>query len=149
MAHDTIAGRVGPTSTYISWGAGCAGTMPASRLVPSDTPRIDDTITIRLFDLPVDVALMITGFDTNTSTLGPLPFDAGVLGMVGCTLYTSDDVISIVSGANNQAVFDLIIPDNPALVGVEFHQQAVVFDPGANPLMFVLSDAATGVIGRK
>ena len=57
--------------------------------------------------------------------------------------------VVLVSGANKPAAFTWPLPNQAALVGLHFHQQAVVPDPGAgNPLGAVMSDAATAVIGR-
>ncbi len=33
------AARLGPTSSYVSFALGCAGSRPAARLIPRDTPR--------------------------------------------------------------------------------------------------------------
>jgi hypothetical protein len=46
------------------------------------------------------------------------------------------------------AKYCLPIPNLPSLVGMHFCNQAVVLDPGANPLGAVISDAAEGVIGH-
>jgi hypothetical protein len=142
------AGRIGPESRYAFLGAGCAGSMPAARLVPLDTPRIGATLQVTLDNLPVDVALLWTGSSTSTSAFGSLPFNVSSLGMPGCTAYASADAVTVLVGSGGRAAYRLTIPDLPALVGVRFHQQALVFDPGANALGAVLSDAATAVIGR-
>ena len=36
--NDIVAARVGPTCTYVSFASGCAGSRPATRLIPRDTP---------------------------------------------------------------------------------------------------------------
>ena len=41
-----------------------------------------------------------------------------------------------------------MIPDDPGLVGITFHQQAFVLDPSGNALGAVMSDATTAVVGR-
>jgi hypothetical protein len=52
-------------------------------------------------------------------------------------------------GANQQGIFSMAIPNSLNLVGVVFHQQALVPDAAAgNVAAAVVSDAATGVVGR-
>ena len=52
-------------------------------------------------------------------------------------------------GQNGQAKFFLPIPNAISLVGVSFANQAIVFDPAANPAGLVASNAAEGVIGHR
>jgi len=125
------------------------GGQPAAQLIPQDTPRIGALFRVELNHLPLDVALVITGFDPANSSLGPLPLDLGTFGIPGCTLYASLDFVTFVVGATGHARFALAIPDDPVFVGTRFQQQAVVPDPTAgNALGVVLSDAMTAQIGR-
>lgn len=136
------AARVGPLCHYIGLHPGCAGSRPASRLVPRDTPRIGRTLEVTLFDLPNDVALMAMGFGRVT------PFDLGALGMPGCELAVRVDAVVGLSGTGSQARFDLPIPDQASLLGLRFFHQALVLDlQAANPLGAVLSDAMEGIVG--
>jgi hypothetical protein len=58
------------------------------------------------------------------------------------------DAVALVAGQHQQAVYELPIPNQPAMVGLRFHHQAFVPDSGAlNPLLAVVSDAATAVVG--
>ena len=134
--------RVGPTSTYVTFAGGCAGTLPAARLVPRDTPRAGRELVVTLFDLPRATALMAFGL----RRVGPVSL-AGV-GMPGCAQMVAVDALTLVVGNDGSAEWRLPIPDAPTLVGVSFHNQALVFDPGANAAGMVASDAATGVVGR-
>ena len=134
--------RLGPTSSYTGFGAGCAGSLPAARLIPLDTPRIGASLQVRLFDLPLDSAIMLTGL--NSITVG-----MGAFGMPGCTLRTTIEIATPVYGAGGQAVYDLAIPNLATLIGATIHQQAVVPDPGANYIGAVMSDAAMAVIGDR
>jgi hypothetical protein len=141
-AHNISAARVGPTSTYVGFAAGCAGTMPATRLVPSDTPRIDATLRVRLFDLPQDVAFMVMGFQRQ-SPASLLP-----VGMPGCFQHVAVDAFLLLQGQDHQAVWELPVPNWIGLVGVHFYNQALVLDQTANWPGAVVSDAAEGVIGH-
>jgi alpha-tubulin suppressor-like RCC1 family protein len=148
VSHKQSIVRLGPPSSYVRLGTGCAGSMAATRLVPLDTPRIGAVLEVALDNLPADLAVLFTGLSTTSSRFGPLPLELSVLGMPGCAAYVSDDAVTVVAGSGNRARFTLAIPNAPNLVGLPFHQQALVLDPGAgNALGAVLSDAATAVVG--
>jgi hypothetical protein len=100
-----------------------------------------------MFDLPADAAWLVTGFDTTTSSFGPLPASLAPFGAPGCSLYVRDDLVALVVGAGNQATIDIVIPAWLGLLGVRFHQQALVPDAAANPLGAVMSDAMTATVG--
>lgn len=140
--YDWVLGRIGPTSTYVTFAPGCAGSQPAARLVPADTPRIGVDFEVRLFDLPHDLAVLAFGWQP----VGPIMLDG--FGMPGCALAVALDALVPVAGSGGQAVHTLPIPASSSLVGVAFDNQAAVFDAAANPMGLVLSDAAHGVIGR-
>lgn len=54
-----------------------------------------------------------------------------------------------VPGSGAELTWTVQIPDDTALVGASFYNQAVVLDPSANPAGFVLSDAGRATIGQK
>lgn len=143
-SEQCIGARVGPTSTYISFAPGCAGSRPATRLVPRDTPRIGKPLQVTLFDLPVGIAMVAMSFQQL-----PAPLDLTFLSMPGCQWHVPLDAIGLLSGQNNQAKFILPIPDIASLVGLHFFHQALVLDPSASSsLGAVVSDAAEGVVGN-
>lgn len=140
---DVLSARVGPTSTYTSFAAGCAGSRQPARLVPQDTPRIDKVHEVYVFDLPENAAFMLFGWN-RTAPLSLTPY-----GMPGCSAAVSPDGAYFLAGQNGVAKYRLSIPNYPALVGLRFHNQAIVLDQAAgNPLGAVISDAAEGVIGH-
>lgn len=141
--YDGSIARVGPTSTYVSFASGCAGSRPATRLVPLDTPHIAGTLEINLLDLPQDAAVMLFGWNRLNPALALGPY-----GLPGCSLEVSPDAMLFLAGQNHCARYRLPIPNRPDLVGWHFFNQAVVFDPTANSLGVVLSDAAEGVVGH-
>jgi len=144
---NTVA-HVGAVSSYVIFGAGCAGSMPSTTLVPLDTPRIGAALQVHLDHLPVNAAFLIAGFSNSNSAFGPLPLDLGPIGMPGCAARVSIDFVALVLGSGGFADHRLPIPNVPGLVGVHFYQQALVLDPGAgNALGAVMSDAAAAVIG--
>ncbi|MBL9077619.1 MAG: hypothetical protein JNL08_08955 [Planctomycetes bacterium] len=143
-ALELVTARVGPTCTYVSFAPGCAGSRPATRLIPRDTPHLGKTLQVTLFDLPVDVAFLVFGWQRL-----PNPVDLGFVGMPGCNLHVSLDAIVPLVGANTQAKWLLPIPADPIWVGTRFYNQALVLDPLAgNGFGAVTSDAAEAVIGH-
>jgi alpha-tubulin suppressor-like RCC1 family protein len=135
------AALYGPASTYVTIANGCAGSRPATRLIPFDTPRIGHTLEVNLLDLPADLAFLVFGWSTVP------PINMSPLGMPGCTSRLSVDAVALVTGSNHSAVFQLPIPYSPSLVGIEFFHQAFVPDPNTNALGAVLSDTAHARIG--
>jgi len=138
----SFAARMGPTCTYVAYAPGCAGSLPPAKLIPRDTPRIGRTHEVRVWNVPGNAVAMGMGFQRTT-----VPTPLGPVGMPGCGLGIQVDAVMMVPGQQNEAIFQLPIPDLPQLVGVRFYQQALVLDPGANAAGAVLSEAAEGVIG--
>ncbi len=132
----------GPRSTYVRSAVGCAGSLPATRLIPWDTPRIGKTLEVQLLDLPADCAFLAFGW-TQVQ-----PLSLAGLGMPACTASVAIDNVRLLTGSGRTALFRLPIPFATNLLGLQFHNQAFVPDPNAaNPLRAVVSDAATAVIG--
>lgn len=141
-AFNTVTARVGPTSTYVGFAHGCAGTRAATRLVPRSTPHIGKTLEVRLLDLPQNTAMVAFGWNRIS------PVSLAPQGLPGCFQDIGIDAAVFVAGQGNAALFSLPIPDWSGLVGMTFYNQAIVFDPGANAAGAVISDAAEAVIGH-
>jgi hypothetical protein len=141
--RDTCVARVGGASTYSAVGFGCGGSMPAARLVPQDTPRIGFPFTIRVFDLPVEAAVLAFGWQDSPGV------SLGSIGMPGCVQYVTVQSWVFLHGNNHQAPYQMPIPNWTGLIGLSFFNQAIVFDPASgNALGAVVSDAARGTIGH-
>src|SRR5262249_12479834 len=136
------------TSSYVTFGAGCPGSLGVPTLTPTALPRIGNTMTVNIDRLPLQVALMMVGLSNTNSGFGPLPMNLANFGMPGCSGRVSPDVTVIVAGGN-PATFSLALPGNTQLLGMRFYQQALAFDPLAgNPAGAVVSDAAAARIGN-
>ena len=99
-------------------------------------------LTVNLFDLPNHTAILVTGWQPTN------PIDLTPLGLPGCNRHVEPAVAMFVAGQNHTARASFAIPNLPELVGLRFHQQAVVLDPNANAAGAVMSDAMEGVIGH-
>lgn len=141
--NDTSVGIVGKTSSYVTFASGCAGSLPAAKLIPRETPQIGKTLTIQVDSLPVNLAVFVLGWQR----LGSSASLAGV-GMPGCEAHIAFDGSALLSGADGKALFEWTVPYQPILLGTRFFSQAIVFDPAAgNPLGAVVSAAAEAVVG--
>lgn len=140
-----VMGRTGAESTYVGIAPGCVGSLPSTRLVPRDTPKIGRRLEVTLFDLPVDIAMLVMSFQQLAQ-----PVSLAFLGMPGCDMHIPIDAVALLSGQNHQAKWILPVPDQPLLLGVEFYNQALVLDPQAgNGFGAVVSDVARGVVGDR
>lgn len=135
--------RIGPTRTYVSFASGCAGTQPASRLVPHDTPHLGSFHQVEVFDLPQDAAVMLFGWNRTA------PVSLSNYGMPGCFQHITADAAVLLLGRDGHANYYVGIPNQVSLLGLHFHNQALVFDANANAAGAVVSDAAEGVIGAQ
>jgi hypothetical protein len=113
-------------------------------LVPQDTPFVGTELQVLVRNLPLDICLMTMGWQSY-----PAPLSLGALGMPGCSQHAALDGAALLIGQSGVAVWRLPIPDQAALVGVRFYNQALVLDPAVgNGFGAVVSDAAVAVVGR-
>jgi hypothetical protein len=77
-----------------------------------------------------------------------LPFDLGPLGAPGCSWNVS---VEYTVGLASAGIFaswpTLNVPNDPALAGAQFYDQAAFFDAAANPLGFVPTWSSRWTIG--
>ena len=143
-----VSAIVGGAAAYLPLGQGCAGSRAASRLVPHDVPRLGQELQIRAFDLPANLAVLVSGLSTANSTWVPLPLELTSFGMPGCWLYVSVDASEVLVGTNGTAMTSLQVPADGTLLGLRLHHQALVLDANAgNAFGAVVSDAMTAVVG--
>ena len=78
-----------------------------------------------------------------------LPLDLGVIGMPGCTLFASGEIIHRLVRTADSARWTFVVPTLAGMLGQPFTNQAVVSDPGANAFGAVVSNAGEGIVGAK
>jgi hypothetical protein len=133
-------------SGAFNWsGEGCAGSSGVTDLAAAQPPRLGQVFAVDLAPWGPHAAVLLTGASNTVSALGPLPIDLSILGMTNCRLRVSPDLLLPMS--RNPPRAQMLIPNDPALAGALFHQQALLLDSGANAFGAVLSHAATGMIG--
>jgi hypothetical protein len=133
-----------------AFGTGC-GTPPlALAAIPSAPPSIGATAQAAISNAPTPFAFVALG--VSNTTFGPftLPVSLASIGMPGCNLLQSANVIgesTSPTGAGT-AVYSLAIPNNTALVGVHVYLQAWAVAPGVNPAQIVVSNGLDWTIGN-
>ncbi|MCB9876366.1 MAG: PKD domain-containing protein [Planctomycetes bacterium] len=141
FSYTTSASNGTPGYGYI--GFGCPGTagVPSNRaLTPAS---INTTLTIEIGNLPTGIAVAALG-----ASRSPAAVDLGVLlGMTGCNLFSSPDVIQPVIGAPGAVTYGVALPNDPTLVGRILYDTAISLDPGINSFDFTISDSAEFLIG--
>lgn len=95
-----------------------------------------------MIGLPQNAAFMVFGWQGTT------PQPLGSFGLPGCFRHVAIDGAYLLLGQDGWATYRLPIPNWPLLVGLTFHNQAIVLDPAANAAGAVVSEAAEGVIGH-
>jgi hypothetical protein len=141
---------VAAASSYELYGTGCDGSLgpPQLAAIGGATPWAGAPFGVQITHLPATgLGFVSLGFSRTSWGALPLPFDLGAVGMPGCWLRTSTDVATPVAIVAGRARWALNIPAAPSLGGLEFHNQALVVDPGINPLGVVVSNGGRGVIG--
>lgn len=140
--------NLGGLAGYGFFGAGCPGTSGVTNLDATSLPILGQTLTVQANNLPQNAGVMLLGFSRTTSVFGPLPLNLAIVGAPGCFGRVSTEGQFLLIGAGNQATFNVPIPNIAALMCLPFYNQMLVFDPAANGLGAVASDAAAGIIGN-
>ncbi len=120
------------TSTF---GIGCPAARPF-RLSYGGTPRPGQAFSIVLQDGPITVSQAWLVFAVREQA----PLDLTAAGMTACTLYQPLDVLVPVSLSAGAATVPLSIPTSAVACGLRISNQAIGWQPGANPLGVITSN---------
>ncbi|HEU4420170.1 MAG TPA: hypothetical protein VFT55_14640, partial [Planctomycetota bacterium] len=131
---------------FVASGAGCPGPTGTPQLSGSGFAWVGAQPVLRAAPVPL-LGVFVLGASNTMSGGVPLPLPLGAIGMPGCTLQVSLDVLATAAVAGGVAQLGIQIPMQPALVGFMLHVQAGSLDPGANPLGLTLSNALAVTIG--
>jgi hypothetical protein len=139
----------GPVAGWTTYGNGCQGTLgiPVLRPYTASLPIIGGTFWLDLFGVASNVAAISFGFSSMLWNGNTLPFDLGAIGMTGCTLHASPDVVLFAPVFAGRATRGWVLPNNTSLIGIRFYNQGFVLDPGINPTGATVSNAGAGIIG--
>jgi hypothetical protein len=137
---------------WTSQGPGCAGMagIPQLQLWRDQLPWLGEPFVLRLLRLPPGQAtlLWLGASDTAWGAV-PLPLDLTPIGMPGCALRMSPDLVFPLFQWTGEAALSVGIPNDPVLRGNTFYAQGLAVDPRANALGLVVSDAGAATVGTR
>ena len=136
---------------FQSVGFGCpSSTGLAPFLVeapPLTGPLVGEDFVVEVRQLPPTLTMSI-----GLLGLSPIPpADLAPLGAPFCFLFQAAPVAVALPAPDFDGIlrWGLGVPDQTELLGFTFHQQALLFDPGANALGAVVSNAGVSTIGGR
>ena len=94
-------------------------------------------------------ALVLLGGSRTSWGALTRPLRLDLIGMTGCSLLASGEVLFPVTPSGGIATLTLPVPNDPGLLGGLFFNQGFVRDPPANPFGATMSNAGEGRIGGK
>ena len=136
-------------ATGTPYGTGCG--QPPLGVVPdaAGRPILGQTASATIVDAPTSATFVAMG--SNNQTYGPfaLPVTLAGIGMVGCDLHQSAEVLGLATSPASPTTrsFSLAIPNTQTLIGLHVYLQAYAFAPGANPLNVIISNAIDWRLG--
>ena len=110
-----------PATSAIA-GAGCTGSAGPLVLTPTDLPWLGGTFRGVATGLPaLAFGVGVTGFAPTSVPLLSL-FPAAV---AGCTLHAQPDLLEVVLATAGSVTVQLVVPNNPVLIGLVVQHQVV------------------------
>ncbi len=131
------------------FGTGCVG---SNGLVLTTTaanlPWLESTFRATVEHVAPGATPFLAFSLTNREWSGiPLPFDLGLFGASGCTVWSAFDVVETLSGT--PLGWELEIPNKSLLLGWSLYVQSVAIDVGANPFGIVTGNALELTLGAR
>ena len=138
-------------ATITDLGPGCTNPSPARiERDPHHWPWIGDRFDQRLVGTPSsDFGVLMLGLSDLKHGPIPLPWSLRALGLPGCSLRVSIDVLVSVPMSAGVATVSLSIPADPGLIGARLHEQALVHDPAAAAPGIRVTDAHSLIFGAR
>lgn len=139
--------------TVSTIGSGCPSSagVPTLAAAPGSLPFVGHGFELRMTGVPSSIfspAFLMTGYSTTQWSGRPLPWALGSYGMPGCTAWVAAEATDLMSGLGGVATKAWNIPVSTSFVGVEFHAQGAVLDPGLNAAGFAVSNGVTVHVGQ-
>ncbi|MBK9386617.1 MAG: hypothetical protein IPN34_17530 [Planctomycetes bacterium] len=132
-------------------GSGCISSNGVPALTCATPPRLGEELILSVSGCGgFRFGQFLIGLDRSSWQAIPLPFDLGVLGAQGCTLYIASLAeIGVGTGVGGSATLRATIPVDPFLAGQVFYSQFVSFNdaPLSRALPISASNAGAVTIG--
>ena len=144
IGADTWVSESGLLASKTQYGSSCAVTS----ILTSGRPIVGTTVNVQLVLPSSPFAFLALGWNSSTFMGQPLPIDLTPLGMTGCELLTSSNVLGLsMSVAGNFGTYQAVLPNTPTLSGSSVYWQAFALAPGANPLEVMASNGLAWTLG--
>ena len=132
-----------------SYGTGCGSPALAFAPDPGGKPVIGQTARATITNAPTLVAGVAMGTSNTTAGAISLPYGLAVIGMPGCLLLQSSEVLGlgVTPLTATSLAFTFSVPPTLSLVGIHVYIQAYAFAPGVNPLQVVSSNGIDWRVG--
>lgn len=129
-------------------GAGCVGSAgsPTLAVTPQQFPVAGQPFSVMVQNVPLFAPVfMMLGASDQMWGGTSLPISLGPFGAVGCSMLTGPDLVYGAPNVLGTALWTVTIPSS--LGGSTFFNQAVVFDPRANPAGLTVSNLGRVLVG--
>lgn len=125
------------------FGGGCAGSAGTPTLGSAPSPFLGSPWSTYVADVPLNAPLFVAiGLSNAAWGTAALPLDLTVLGMTGCDLLVSPDLLLFAPPQAATAVtVPIALPNDALLAGQTIYVQALVLDAAANPFGATLTGA--------
>jgi hypothetical protein len=134
-------------ASSVAFGSGCAGGGGTNQLTATSGPWIGSTFRSRATGMPdFGYAAAVYSVTPLNVPLGSVLFGA----LPGCFGYAAPDFLEVVLPSGGEASFQLPLPNNLSLVGMQFHQFVLVQEHDAQWafLGFTSSNGLTMTLGH-
>lgn len=133
---------------FTLYGQGCdivSGTPGLS----GSTPTIGQTLTLTFDNLDNYFGVVVVlGLSNQVWNGIPLPFDLSSVGLPGCNLLASADLLEIAAASNSTATYGLPIPNQTSLLALSIYTQGIVLDPTTVVLFPGATQGGRALIGN-
>ena len=142
--------RVRPNvaSLVATFGAGCGS--PVFDLAGSSPPVIGTTAQAVLSNAPTPFAFLAIGWSNTFRGSAPLPLPLAGIGMPGCELLQSAEVLGLAATptGTGTATYDWPLPNLGSLIGLQAYLQGWALAPGQNAAGLIVSNGLEWRIGN-
>ncbi|MFN3242897.1 MAG: kelch repeat-containing protein [Planctomycetota bacterium] len=142
-------GQFGTTAVAATYGMGCGA--PALTFAPSTAARpiIGQVASATIDQAPANLAAVAIGWSNTNYGPFALPVTLAAIGMPGCELLQSSDVLGLATTVTGPATlrFDQQLPNDLSIVGQTVFLQAYALAPGANARQVVASNGIEWFVG--
>jgi hypothetical protein len=144
-----------PPPTTAQWtphGSGCTGSAgtPVLEAVGGALPSLGTSFPLQIGTLPPGPGATYLGLGWSIThwQAAALPLELGWLGLPGCSLWIAPEpgLGPLLLHAGTSTTYSLALPNLPALAGLRFAAQALVFDSGAPNGVGAVSNAGVAIV---